>query len=255
MKISLRCLTPSLVTEARALAKKLNLSIYSKDQELTQPLNYLLDLSPTGLGLICMDTSFSAEPLIIDFTAGKAAHRRQFGGGKSQLIAKAVGIKRLACATIIDATAGFGTDAFVLATLGYSVILIERNPIIAALLADGIKRAAENPTTAHIAKRMTLYQGEASMLIPTLPKADIIYLDPMYPLQKKSALVKKELRIIRAFVGNDEDNTLLFNCACRHSNKVVVKRARKAPPIDKRTPTHIYRGKRSRFDVYVVINT
>ena len=72
------------------------------------------------------------------------AHRRQFGGGKGQMIAKAVGIKGGIKPQILDATAGLGKDAFVLATLGCEMTLLERSPIIHQLLQDGIERASES---------------------------------------------------------------------------------------------------------------
>lgn len=33
----------------------------------------------------------------------------------------------------------------------------------------------------------------------------VIYLDPMYPPRHKSALIKKEMRLFRQFVGEDSD--------------------------------------------------
>ena len=44
----------------------------------------------------------------------------------------------------IDATAGMGEDAFLLAAQGYEVTLYEQNPVIAALLKDAIRRAKKN---------------------------------------------------------------------------------------------------------------
>ena len=53
---------------------------------------------------------------------------------------------------MLDATAGLGRDAFVLASLGCQVTLIERVPAVAALLENGIERALLNVETATIAK-------------------------------------------------------------------------------------------------------
>lgn len=52
----------------------------------------------------------------VDFVEGAVAHRRKFGGGRGQSIAKAVGLKAGATPTVVDATAGLGRDAFVLAS-------------------------------------------------------------------------------------------------------------------------------------------
>ena len=78
----------------------------------------------------------------MDFASGAVAHRRKFGGGKGQSIAKAVGLKAGVQLHVIDATAGLGRDAFVLASLGCNVDMVERSPIAAALLEDGLERAA-----------------------------------------------------------------------------------------------------------------
>jgi len=68
--------------------------------------------------------------LNIDFLSTKMKYRRQHGGGVKQLIAKAVGIKGKYRPTIIDVTAGLGKDAYVLASLGCTVHMLERSPII-----------------------------------------------------------------------------------------------------------------------------
>ena len=79
--------------------------------------------------------------IYVDFVEGELAHRRKFGGGKGQMIAKAVGLNKGFVPTILDATAGLGADAFVLASLGCEVKMIERSPLARLLLADGLERA------------------------------------------------------------------------------------------------------------------
>ena len=68
---------------------------------------------------------------------GANAHRSQYGGG-SQLIAKACGVRSKQRPTILDLTGGLCRDAFVLACLGCHVTVIERHPIIHALVNDGL---------------------------------------------------------------------------------------------------------------------
>jgi 16S rRNA (guanine1516-N2)-methyltransferase len=79
-------------------------------------------------------------PVRVDFLTGKAKHRLNYGGGKGQLLAKAVGINKRAGLKVLDATAGLGQDSFVLASLGCEVTLLERSPIVRALLIDGMQR-------------------------------------------------------------------------------------------------------------------
>ena len=87
-------------------------------------------------------TFISKKPLIVDFVSSSVNYRQNFGGGRKQDIAKAVGIKSGIRPNIIDATAGLGRDGFILASLGSHVTLIERSQIIHDLLADGMRRAS-----------------------------------------------------------------------------------------------------------------
>ncbi|HAD42901.1 MAG TPA: 16S rRNA (guanine(1516)-N(2))-methyltransferase, partial [Plesiomonas shigelloides] len=75
--------------------------------------------------------------ICVDFVGGTMAHRRRFGGGRGEAVAKAVGIKKGYLPDVVDATAGLGRDAFVLASIGCRVRLLERHPVVAALLDGG----------------------------------------------------------------------------------------------------------------------
>lgn len=197
------------------------------------------------------------KPLSVDFVSGKAAHRRQFGGGRGQLVAKACGLSKGMTPSIVDATAGLGRDAFVLASLGAQVLMIERVAAIAALLQDGLNRAAMADETALIAGRMLLRHGDAAEQLAALVAdagiaPQVIHLDPMFPHREKSALVKKEMRVFRELAGDDDDAPRLLEAALEvATHRVVVKRPRKAPPIAGPAPQHTLEGKTSRYDLYV----
>lgn len=197
------------------------------------------------------------KPLSVDFVTGKAAHRRQFGGGRGQLVAKACGLAKGITPSVVDATAGLGRDAFVLASLGARVLLIERVPAIAALLQDGLRRAERVEDTAAIISRMTLCHGDASQALAALVveagiDPQVVHLDPMFPHREKSALVKKEMRLFRELAGDDNDAPRLLEAALDvATHRVVVKRPRKAPPIAGPAPQHTLEGKTSRYDLYV----
>ncbi|MGL9773657.1 MAG: class I SAM-dependent methyltransferase [Sodalis sp. (in: enterobacteria)] len=60
--------------------------------------------------------------------------------GAVKAVAKAVGIKGQGLPDVVDATAGLGRDAFVLACLGCRVQMFERHPVMAALLKNGLRR-------------------------------------------------------------------------------------------------------------------
>jgi 16S rRNA (guanine1516-N2)-methyltransferase len=192
--------------------------------------------------------------LRVDFVSGAVGHRLRFGGGRGQDLPKAMGLRAGKTPSIIDATAGLGRDAFLLASLGASVTMIERSAEMHALLQDGMARAlGEGGEFAEIIKRMTLLHGDAKELLPTL-EGDAILIDPMHPPRKNSALVKKELRQVREIVGTDEDSADLLRVALENAGKrVVLKWPAKADPIEgARACSHQILGKSTRYDVFMI---
>lgn len=190
--------------------------------------------------------------LSIDFTHPKLLYRLTKGGGKRQMIAKACGLQSLSSPTIIDACGGFGTDALVLASLGAKVIVIERHPLIFQALLSAYNQTVSHPVLAPILMRLTLLEGDAKIHIPN-HKADIIYLDPMFPESRKTALHQKNLSTLHQTVGYDNDAHLLLPIALKYASyRVVVKRPRLATPICEEPAPHFsMSGKANRFDIYV----
>ena len=193
----------------------------------------------------------------VDFCGGKVAHRRHFGGGKGQDIAKAVGISSAYVPSVVDATAGLGRDSFVLATLGCDVIAVERQPVVAALLKDGLLRANIDDDVRPISERIHLVHDSSHRWLteaPEKPVADVIYLDPMFDHDpKQKAAVKKDMQAFRSVVGQDADSDDLLGPALAAARcRVVVKRARKAEPLNGQAPSYSITGKSNRFDVYVL---
>ncbi len=200
-------------------------------------------------------------PIIVEFTGGAVDHRRKFGGGKGQMIAKAVGIKTGCYPHVLDATAGLGKDSFVLASLGCRVTMLERSPVVQALLDDGLERAHtfatnEDPELLSILRRMRLVKQDSHQYLSSLDAAqfpDVIYLDPMFPERQKSADVKKEMAAFHSVVGKDEDADSILPLALTRVNyRVVVKRPRKASFLNSQAPSYQLEGKSSRFDIYTV---
>ncbi|KGQ70786.1 hypothetical protein OA57_05400 [Chelonobacter oris] len=193
----------------------------------------------------------------VDFTSGAMAHRRKFGGGRGEAVAKAVGIKKAYMPSVIDATAGLGRDAFVLAAIGCQVRLIERNPVVFMLLQDGLQRAYHDPEIGDwLQQRLQLLPIDSlTALSAQTEAADVVYLDPMYPHKQKSALVKKEMRIFQYLVGADLDSDQLLAPARQLARKrVVVKRPDYAPFLAAEKPHFSQATKNHRFDVYMGLN-
>lgn len=246
---------PARAAEGEALAHRLALPLLRWGEE-PAGYDFLLALTAARLELRPLQWEGGAPPgpVYVDWVGGAAGHRRRFGGGKGQPIAKAVGIKGAARPALLDATAGLGRDAFVLATLGCAVTLVERSPLVAALLADGLRRAAADPETAPIAARLRLLEGDGPAVMAGLAEGErpeAVYLDPMYPEREKSALAKKEMRLLRPLVGDDLDAPRLLAAALACARKrVVVKRPRLAPAIAGPPPALVLAGSSTRFDIY-----
>ncbi|WP_350306009.1 16S rRNA (guanine(1516)-N(2))-methyltransferase RsmJ [Photorhabdus viridis] len=191
--------------------------------------------------------------IYVDFVSGTMAHRRRFGGGRGEAVAKAVGIKKDYLPTIVDATAGLGRDAFVLASLGCHVRMLERHPVVAALLDDGLQRGYQNEEIGSwLRERMTLLHASSiTALTDITPQPDVVYLDPMYPHKQKSALVKKEMRVFQSLVGADEDaDNLLSPARALAKRRVVVKRPDYAEPLAGIAASAAITTKNHRFDIY-----
>lgn len=191
--------------------------------------------------------------IFVDFVTGAMAHRRRFGGGRGEAVAKAVGIKGGYLPDVVDATAGLGRDAFVLAALGCRVRMLERHPVVAALLEDGLQRGYQDAEIGPwLRDRLTLiYAASAQALGEITPQPDVVYLDPMYPHRQKSALVKKEMRVFQSLVGPDEDADALLEPARRLAKKrIVVKRPDYAPPLAGVVTQAAVVTKSHRFDIY-----
>ena len=172
--------------------------------------------------------------IFVDFVGGAMAHRRKFGGGRGEAVAKAVGIKGSYLPDVVDATAGLGRDAFVLASVGCRVRMLD--PEIGPWLQERLQLIHASSLTA---------------LTDITPRPQVVYLDPMFPHKQKSALVKKEMRVFQSLVGPDLDADGLLEPARQLATKrVVVKRPDYAPPLADVATTNAVTTKGRRFDIY-----
>ena len=189
------------------------------------------------------------------FIEGPILHRLKYAKGRGQNLAKAVGFKFNKNRTIIDATAGLGYDAFILASLGANVTLIERSEKIYDLLKGAISEAKlYGGEISKIVNRMNLLFGDSKDILPNIAP-EVILIDTMYKDRKKSALVKNDMRLVREVVGSDSDHVELINVALNNASKrVVIKQPRYAETLDNiKGCSHQILGKTIRYDVYVTI--
>lgn len=248
--IAVTTIEPQQQLAAQNLAKQYLLPYIDSSQQ--EKFSFILILSGKGLTLKNMGQKDWGN-LQIDFLKGAIGYRLRHVQGQKQLLVKAIGSKTHPKASILDLTAGLGNDGFVFAQLGFSVTLLERSPIIAALLQDGLNRALRYKK--YSTSNIELIHSEAKTYlnqIDTGKLPDIIYLDPMYPHSNKSALAKKEMRFLRQIVGDDTDAQALLPLALTYARKrVIVKRARSAPFLSILKPQHSIFGKQLRFDIYL----
>lgn len=221
--------------QAEALAHRLNLPI----DNLSFPR-----LSVTSDKVVLLITGFS--PLFVDFNSQALSRRKD--AGKTQGLIRACrpqpGLR------IIDATAGWGRDAALLAAFGADVMMIERQPAMAALLADGLERLNQQSSSP---LKLSLVCANAVSYLQSLSPydyPDVIYLDPMHPVRQKSALVKKDMQALQQLIGADDDVLIVLQQAMQCARqRVVVKWPQSLPPL--LAPHHTIQGKTVRFDIYM----
>ncbi len=263
--IALICRDPYVKKQALSLSLRLNLPFLdhtSVDKSRLARMDsdryrYYLAFDTDGLSL-CPLNSRDHGAVRVDFGAGAQAHRRHFGGGNGQNIAKALGISGSFKPSVFDLTAGLGGDSFVFASLGCKVVLFERQPIIAALLKDGIDRALidNDLELREIVARLSLHSCDSIEVLGRMTqgtKPDVIYIDPMFPERQKSAKVKKEMQVFHNIVGGDHDSACLLRSAINSARyRVVVKRPSKARFLGDIQPTYSLKGKSTRFDIFAI---
>lgn len=238
---------------------------------------------PAGLSLVehndalslIDETDPAAGRLWVDFASAELRFRRQQSLAR-EFVVRAVGglrprqvshanpgslqegpvlLESLGEGHLIDATAGLGQDAFILACAGWQVTLLEQSKVVHALLSDGLRRGAqaEDANVREAVARMSLWvPGDALTLLPQLATAEVIYLDPMFPERSKTARVKKNRFLLQRLHGNAGQGDGLLQTALQLTPKVVVKRPRLAPPLEsgRIKPSGAINGKNSRFDIY-----
>lgn len=192
------------------------------------------------------------KPVVADWLS--ADLRRRVAAGRRQPLARAVGLQHDPAAHVIDATAGLGRDGFTLAALGARVTMIERQPLVVALLRDAQARAAasDDESMRTAAARVEIVDADASAFLGTqaIP-AQAVYLDPMYADEGRRALPQKEMQLLRDLNGGDPDAALLLEIARHRYPRVAVKRPLKAAWLDQTRPSAVLEGTQARFDVYI----
>lgn len=213
-------------------------------------------------GLALRDSNDAkAAPTRVDFLDPTLQYRLRTSG-KRQGVGKAVGLDRISGDRqlfVVDATAGLGRDALLLAHLGCRVLMLEQHPVMQALLTDGLRRGratADMQLQQTLARMQLLHTDARQWLAMTAQgegeRPDVVYLDPMFPPRDKSAKVKKDMALMHRLLGSEQDIGSLLEAAlavARH--RVVLKRPDGKLPEGSPQPT-LWVGERpAAFAVYV----
>ncbi|MGD9948365.1 MAG: class I SAM-dependent methyltransferase [Desulfobulbus sp.] len=211
----------------------------------------LLCLGEDRLEFRILGNSELSGGLWVDFDSATA--RRRSRQTSSELLIQAAKIRRVSHPLLIDATAGLGRDALLLATHGFRVEMIEINPVVAALLSDGLNRASRLSHLRMVTERIRLRSGNSVEIFTDLAELpEVIYLDPMFPERSKSAKVKQNLRLLQYLDDRSiAPESLLQAALLVGAKKVVVKRPLKGPHLAGKVPSYSLKGKAVRFDIYV----
>ena len=245
------CSNQSRVEQAKALATDLGIALFNERNS-----DFDLQLCFENDHLELFDTALNTA-VHVDFVEGALAHRQQFGGGRGQAIAKAVGLKQGNTPSVLDITAGLARDAYILACMGCKLTLVEQSPVLYCLIEDGIRRGLTEPASADALKNfINLVNADSILYMEHMDREtrpDVIYIDPMYPERKKSALVKKDMQILQHLLGKDENAAALLDTALECAGKrVVVKRPIHAETVGEIKPSTSISSKKTRYDVYVI---
>lgn len=170
-----------------------------------------------------------------------------------ELLVRASRIRNVQQLSAIDATAGLGEDAFLLAASGFTVSMFERNHVVASLLADALKRGAEQPQLAPIISRMHLIESDSILELPRLKDAPcIVFLDPMFPAKTHNAASRKKAQLLQLLELPCPDESELLKAAfSAHPRKIVVKRPRNGSYLAAKKPSYSLEGKTIRYDCYL----
>ena len=250
MQLALICENPERQNELDELAQRWGLS---HDENSI----FALVLTDTQLELRKLDEA-KLGAVFVDLVSGAAAHRRKFGGGRGQAIAKAVGLKKGVMPRVLDGTAGLGRDAFVLASLGCTVQMVERHPVVYQMLKQALSGLDQNLANRlcflHLDSAQNHFERQLKGTFESTMSFDLVYLDPMFQgSTQKRAKSRKPMQIMQQLVSAptmDNERCLFENAMNIATKRVVVKRALNAAYIDDRVPQGSIKSKLLRFDLY-----
>ena len=186
-----------------------------------------------------------------NFTEQKLFYQRI--SASNQALLQACSNQRHNIHKILDLTAGWGIDSFILAQHGKQVTMLEQNSLIHSVISRSLLNASNISRTKAAAQRIVLELGNSIDYLQTIArgKYDCIYLDPMFPQHKSNAKPGKEMQLLQKLTENLDIDACFDLALQKAGNRVVVKRPVRASPISLLKPDLSYREKTIRFDIYL----
>ena len=261
---------PDVLTNAHQLAQHLGIELhqqaFSSNRQIQvdepnlviKPLNY----SPFfELDLLMRSAQGQVTRLNLNYDQGALRYKIDRHRAQHQTLIRALNIKAGEPALIIDACTGFGRDALSIAASGAEVIMLENNPVVAALTANALQRAQFNPqldeSMRQLFARMRLIEADSLDYLQHLPQpVNAIYLDPMFVQKNQQAQVKKQSQFLRALdrLSNEEREIerlkLLDVALLAPTQRVVLKRPRYLPETQTPRVSGTIEGKTTRFEIF-----
>ena len=169
---------------------------------------------------------------------------------QNQHLLKAFKTKNHTIHSILDVTAGWCRDSFILARNGYQLTAVEQSALLYCLN----KTALELYQKEHTLNLNLQHANALDYLAETSQTFDAIYLDPMFPQHKNQAKNKKELQVLQSITQNTDMEAVFELALQKAKQRTVVKRPINASFLAHKKPDFQYLGKTIRFDVYQQFN-
>ena len=145
---------------------------------------------------------------------------------------------------ILDCTAGFGRDSFLLDSMGHDVTMIENSPIVAMLLKNALRRSNNI--------NIKLFFGNAyDYMKHSNEKYDYIYIDFMFEKLKNKSLSSKNDETLKMISFNDNDKNKIIQLAQTVSNKKVIVKEPRNTVSGILKPNYIIKTKLLKYNIYL----
>ena len=196
------------------------------------------------------DSSNPRSILHVDFLKGKLGWRLKRAQHEGNL-KKALGSKDKQL-FIFDATAGLLSDTMIFLSLGHKVVAVEQSKILFCLVNDAIQRARDKIPYLN---NLEFLNDNSLLAYKKQNKVfDAVYLDPMYPIIKKSTKKRGSINSIKQILEFEnllsDEKEIIDKFMKYNWKKIIIKRPLKSEKNYSNINYQV-KGKTTRFDIYI----